>query len=159
MFAFLLSSEGTITSINFVSVPIASILSMGDPGSPSILDLSNGVVSAKKPKKVSASPKNSSKKLEQLYIVSWIYMLEKPFVSSTILTLPDLSNLFQLSFKLRPSHLLQMSSSEACQDHQKLNSFTPFPSFNAYPTNSIPQIIIHPKNMQFMERLAFFLLS
>ena len=48
------------------------------------------------------------------------------------------------------------SSSEACQDHQKLNSFTPFPSFTA---NSISRIIIHPKNMQLMERLAFFLLS
>ena len=50
-------------------------------------------------------------------------------------------------------------SSEARQNHQKLNSFTPFPSFTAYFTNSIPPIIIHPKNMQFMERLAFFLLS
>ena len=29
------------------------------------------------------------------------------------------------------------SSSEACQNHQKLNSFTPFPSFTAYFTNSI----------------------
>ena len=51
------------------------------------------------------------------------------------------------------------SSSEACQDHQKLNSFTPFPSFTAYFTNSISPVIIHPENMQFMERLAFFLLS
>ena len=50
-------------------------------------------------------------------------------------------------------------SSEACQDNQKLNSFTPFPSFTAYFTNSISQVIIHPKNMQFMERLAFFLHS
>ena len=41
--------------------------------------------------------------------------------------------------------------------HQKLNSFTPFPSFTAYFTNSISQIIIHPKNMQFMERLPFLL--
>ena len=51
------------------------------------------------------------------------------------------------------------SSSEACQDHQKLNSFTSSPSFTAYFTNSISQIIIHPKNMQLMERLALFLLS
>ena len=51
------------------------------------------------------------------------------------------------------------SSSEACQDHQKLNSFTPFPSFTAYFTNSISQIIIHPNNMELMERLAFFLVS
>ena len=29
------------------------------------------------------------------------------------------------------------SSPEACQDHQKLNSFTPFPSFTALSTNSI----------------------
>ena len=35
------------------------------------------------------------------------------------------------------------SSSEACQDHQKLNSFTPFASFTAYFTNSISQIVIH----------------
>ena len=48
---------------------------------------------------------------------------------------------------------------EACQGHQKLNSFTPFPSFTAYFTNSISQIIIQPKNMQFVERLTFFLLS
>ena len=39
------------------------------------------------------------------------------------------------------------------------HSFTPFLSFTAYFTNSISQIIIHPKNMQFMERLVFFLLS
>ena len=51
------------------------------------------------------------------------------------------------------------TSSEACQGHQKLNSFTLFPSFTAYFTNSISQIIIHPKNMQLMECLAFFLLS
>ena len=38
-------------------------------------------------------------------------------------------------------------------------SFTPFPRFTAYFMNSISHIIIHPKNMQFMERLAFFLLS
>ena len=51
------------------------------------------------------------------------------------------------------SHLLQIlsralfsgdqgdysSSSEACQDHQKVNSFTPFPSFKS--TNSVPQVI------------------
>ena len=36
------------------------------------------------------------------------------------------------------------SSSEACQDHQKLNSFTPFQSFTEYFKNSISQIIIHP---------------
>ena len=35
----------------------------------------------------------------------------------------------------------------------------PFQVFTAYFTNSISQIIIHPKNMQLTERLAFFLLS
>ena len=40
-------------------------------------------------------------------------------------------------------------SSEACEDHQKLNSFKLVPSFTAYFTNSIQQIIIHPKNLQF----------
>ena len=49
-------------------------------------------------------------------------------------------------------------SSETCQDHQKLNSFAPFPSFTAYFTNSTSQIIIHPKNMQSTERLASFFL-
>ena len=51
------------------------------------------------------------------------------------------------------------SSSEACQNHENPNSFTPFPSFITFSANSIPQIIIYPKSMQFMERLAFFLLS
>ena len=51
------------------------------------------------------------------------------------------------------------SSSEAFQNHQKLDSLRPFPSFTAYFTNSISQIIIHPKNMQVMEHLVFFLLS
>ena len=46
-------------------------------------------------------------------------------------------------------------SSEACQNHQKLNSFIPIPSFTAYFTKLYLTIIIHPKNMQFMERLAF----
>ena len=50
-------------------------------------------------------------------------------------------------------------SSEACQDHQKLDSFTPFLNFTAYFTNSFQQINIHPKNMQSMERLALILLS
>ena len=77
------------------------------------------------------------------------------------------------SFGWRSFHLLQMvslalfsgdqayysSSSEACQGHQKLNSFTPFPSIAAYSTNFIPQIIIHPRNMQFMERFTLLLLS
>ena len=81
-----------------------------------------------------------------------------------------ISKLWSLTW--RSSHLLHIlsrallpgdqgyysSSSEACQDHQKLNSFTPFPSSTAYFRSSISQIIIHPKNMQFMERLAFFLL-
>ena len=31
--------------------------------------------------------------------------------------------------------------------HQKLNSFTPFRSLTAYFTNSIPKILIHPKNL------------
>ena len=35
----------------------------------------------------------------------------------------------------------------------------PFQVFTAYFTNFISQIIIHPKHMHFMERLAFFLLS
>ena len=75
---------------------------------------------------------------------------QKPLVSSS----------FPSSFRWRSFHLLQIisrtlfsgdqgyysSSSEACQDHQKLKSFTPFPSFTAYFTNSISQIIIHPKN-------------
>ena len=38
-------------------------------------------------------------------------------------------------------------------------SFRSFPSFTAYYTKSISQIIIHPKNMQFMEHLGLFLLS
>ena len=46
-------------------------------------------------------------------------------------------------------------SSEAHQDHQKLESLTPFPSFTVSSTNSVPQIIIYPKNVQYMERLAF----
>ena len=29
----------------------------------------------------------------------------------------------------------------------------------AYSINSIPNIVIHPKNLQFMERLAFLFLS
>ena len=49
--------------------------------------------------------------------------------------------------------------SELCQEHQKLNSFTPFPSLNTYSTNTIPQIIIRPKSMEFMEHIAFFFLS
>ena len=57
---------------------------------------------------------------------------------------------FPPSISSIPFHLLQILShalfsgdqgfyssySEACQDHQKLNSFTPFPSFAAYFTNS-----------------------
>ena len=80
--------------------------------------------------------------------------------------------LFSSSSSCRSVHLLQLfsrallsedqgyysCSSEACQDHQKLNSLTPFPSFTTQSMNSIPQIIIHPKNMQFMEHLAFILL-
>ena len=46
------------------------------------------------------------------------------------------------------------SSSEAFQDHQRLKSFTPFPSFTAYFTHFISQILIHPNNMQLMDRLA-----
>ena len=51
------------------------------------------------------------------------------------------------------------SSSEACQNHQKLNSFIPCQSFISSSANFIPQIIIHLKNMQSMERLPFFLIS
>ena len=40
-----------------------------------------------------------------------------------------------------------------------LDSLTFFPSFTTQSTNSITQIIIHRKNLQFMERLAFFFLS
>ena len=57
-------------------------------------------------------------------------------------------SLWNLQGMLHYSHLTQTHS-----------HFTSFPSFTAYFTNSISQIIIHPKNMQFMERLAFFLLS
>ena len=47
-------------------------------------------------------------------------------------------------------------SSEGCQEHQKLNSFTSSPSLLPNPRTLSPQIIIHPTNVQFMERLAFF---
>ena len=47
-------------------------------------------------------------------------------------------------------------SSEACQKYQKLNSFTPFSRFTTQSTNSIPKIILHPKKMQYLERLVFF---
>ena len=97
----------------------------------------------------------------------------KQFASSTVPTSPNLFHHFPSSFSWRSVHLFQILSrpllsedqgyysffSEACQDHQKLDSFTPFPSFTAYSRNFIPQIIIHPQNMQFMERLASFLLS
>ena len=67
----------------------------------------------------------------------------KPFVSSTIPTSPNLSNLFPSLFSWRSFHHLQILSRalfsggqgyhsysvEACKNHQKLNSFTPFPSF------------------------------
>ena len=48
-------------------------------------------------------------------------------------------------------------SSEMYQDHQKLDSFTPFLGFTTRSTNSTPQITIHPKNIQSMEHLAFLL--
>ena len=98
----------------------------------------------------------------------------KPFLSSTITTSQNPSSKPLLSSSSCESfHVLQIitqtffsgdqghysCSSEACHNHQELNSFTPFPSFTAYSSNFIPQIIIHLTNMQFMERLAFFLLS
>lgn len=38
-------------------------------------------------------------------------------------------------------------------------SLTPFPSFTTQSTNPIPKIVIHPKKMRFMQRVASFLLS
>ena len=60
-----------------------------------------------------------------------------------------LSNFFHLlpivsRTLLSGDQIYYSSSTEACQDHERLNSFTPFPSFTASSTNSIPQLIIHP---------------
>ena len=78
----------------------------------------------------------------------------KQFVSSTILTAPNLSNLFTIfawfeifqSFQILLRALLPEDqgdyscSSKTCQDHQKLDSLTPFQKFHClihefYPTN------------------------
>ena len=78
---------------------------------------------------------------------------------------------FPSSLSRRPFHILRMlsrawlsggqgyysCSAEACRKHQKLNSFTPFPSFTAKSTKSTPQVTIRPKNVEFMESLAFSL--
>ena len=67
-----------------------------------------------------------------------IRLINSPKLTKSLQPLPS-------SFSWRSFHLLQIlkqtlfsgnqgyysSSSEACQDHQKLNSFTPFPSFTA----------------------------
>ena len=42
---------------------------------------------------------------------------------------------------------------------KELNPLWQAQMMRAYCMNSIPQIIIHPKNMQFVEPLPFFLLS
>ena len=56
-------------------------------------------------------------------------------------------------------NVIYSCSSEACQNHQKLDSLTLTSGFTTQSTNSIPQIIIKPRNMQLMKRLAFFFLS
>ena len=62
-----------------------------------------------------------------------------------------------MEMALRKSGILFLLPLWVCQDNQKRDPLTTFQNLTTQPPNSIPQIIIHPKTMQLMEGLAFFL--
>ena len=66
---------------------------------------------------------------------------------------------YLLSSPLKASQVLKTKSFPHSITHSFSNSLAPFPCFITKTTNLIPQIIIHPKDVQSMEHPAYFFLS